>query len=61
MGDVPHTRKSKRWTERRGRDLGSNEREAECFRVVEIAQRFNLDRVYNRESRGCQIGIRTGH
>jgi hypothetical protein len=41
----PNTRKSKRWTERRGGGLSRNEGEAECFRVVEIAQRYDLDRV----------------
>ena len=35
-------------------DLVRNEREAECFRGVEIAQRFDLDRVYNREISGWQ-------
>jgi len=46
--------KSKRWTERRGGGLGRNEGEAERFRVVEIAQRYDLDRVYNGEISGWQ-------
>jgi hypothetical protein len=52
----PHTRKSKRWTERRGSAprSGANEWEAECFRVVEIAQRYDLDRVYHGETSGWQ-------
>ena len=42
-----HTRESKRWTERRGSvpPGGTKEGEAECFRGVEIAQRYDLDRV----------------
>jgi hypothetical protein len=33
--------------ERRGSGLVRNEGEAECLRVVEIAQRYDLDRPYN--------------
>ena len=38
--------KSKRWVKRRGRvpHSGTNEGEAERLRVVEIAQRYDLDR-----------------
>ena len=38
--------KSKRWVERRGRvpRSGTNEREAQRLRGVEIAQRYDLDR-----------------
>ena len=38
--------KSKRWVERRGSvpRSGTNEGEAERLRVVEIAQRYDLDR-----------------
>jgi hypothetical protein len=36
--------KSKRRMERRGGGFIRNEGEAECLRVVEIAQRYDLDR-----------------
>ena len=48
--------KSKRWVELRGRvpRSGTNEGEADRLRVVEIAQRYDLDRPYNGARRTGQ-------
>lgn len=48
----PYTRESKRWAECRGRVpfCGTNEGETTRLRVVEIATRYYLDRVYDGET-----------